>query len=137
MHKVDPPFTNFSDALLRGYVDGLTSMTKWCRVQRWLAPMLGLGLLAMLIGITVLSLAGPASLPQTSRLRFVRSQTESRPAASPSSYLNDNYCDTGLDEPLTSACAGHPLSVFVCRQATLSSIFPLVIPSSRVGDGRH
>ena len=44
---------------------------------------------------------------------------------------NDDYCDTaeGVDEPLTSACAGRARSRFFCSRGSR------LIPSSRVGDG--
>lgn len=47
-------------------------------------------------------------------------------------YLNDDYCDDladGLDEPMTSACAGFKLSVFRCVAGERT------VPSSRVHDG--
>lgn len=89
-----------------------------------------LGLVLLLAGLVLLPLIGPA--PLSLRQRFVRNRVSGSPAqAIPSrSYLNDDYCDTGLDEPLTSACAGSPQSVFGCRREGS------FIPSSRVGDGK-
>jgi hypothetical protein len=70
-----------------------------------------------------------SDLPENNtNLRFVTNKIVSTQV--PISYLNDDYCDDGKDEPLTSACAGHDESRFICQIDGHS------IPSSRFNDGK-
>lgn len=50
--------------------------------------------------------------------------------ANAQSVLNDDYCDDGSDEPLTSACSGASSATFTCPDD-----FNRVIPLSRLHDG--
>ena len=72
-----------------------------------------------------------ADLPSAS-FRLVRNlYRRHHPLSAAAVVENDDYCDTaeGVDEPLTSACAGRARSQFFCSRDSE------LIPSSRVGDG--
>lgn len=105
-------------------------MVQFFHLILWLAFTALLMTLFLLLQTFFIDLPNMNTGNQTTSLRFVHNNRR-KPQRS-TSILNDDYCDDvaeGLDEPLTTACAGYSQSKFLC---TMTGNY---ISSSRVRDG--